>query len=100
MSTETYALPWTQSTSDFANSQDIVAKINGTQTVLVAGLLMSVATTSYNFPTDATVEWWITTYHQNGVAKLDSAHANFVAANKATLSPAVPGVATWVKHNP
>lgn len=100
MSTETYRLPWVQSTSDFATAQDVVAKINGTQTTLQAGLLMNVATLNYNFLTGATVEWWVTTYHQNGVDKVDSAHATFTAINKAPLVAAIPGTAVWVAHNP
>lgn len=100
MSTETWQLPWTQSPDDFANSQDVVATINGSQTTLLAGALMNVSKVNYDFPTDAAVEWWVVTFHQNGTDSVASAHMVFTAVNKAQLQAAIPGAAVWVKHNP
>jgi hypothetical protein len=100
MATETYKLPWLQSTSDFANSQDVVALINGAQSVLAADKLMDVSSIQYDFPTDAVVEWWVVTHHQNGVDVLSSAHKTFTAKNLAALVAAVPGDAVFIKHNP
>jgi hypothetical protein len=79
MSTETFKLPWFQSTSDYAKTQDILAKINGTQVSLATGLLMNVSSIQYNFLTSASVEWWIVTHHENGINTLDSVHSIFVA---------------------
>ena len=100
MSSESYRLPWVQSTSDFANSQDVRAIVNGTPSLLAEGAMMNIASISYDFITDANVEWWVVTKHQNGIDSVDSVHVQFVAKNKAPLVAAVPGEAIWERHTP
>jgi len=95
---EKYRLSWLQSPSDFANEQEVHALIAGAPTVIVTNQLMLVSFVEYIFPTDAAIEWWVTTVDQTGAKKADSPHDSFVAANLATLVPASALSHTWISH--
>jgi hypothetical protein len=99
--TNTYQLPWTQSTSDFANSQDVVISVEGQpEQTIATGLLMNVSSFVYDFLENAHIVYWIRTHHQNGTDVLDSNKVSFQAINKAPLVPAIAGTPVFVKHNP
>jgi len=98
---ERYRLSWVQSTSDFANSQDVQAVINGASAVPISvGQTMTVNQVTYDFPTGATVEWWIETTDDTGTKTVASVHHTFTAQNEAPLEPATGLQATWVEHIP
>jgi len=98
---ERYRLSWIQSTSDFANKQEVRAQINGAADIsLAANLIMTVNSVEYDFPTDASVNWWVVTTDDTGTKTAKSADNLFQAVNLATLEPATGLTATWVAHLP
>ena len=95
---EVYKLTWLQSVSSVANSQDVHALVNGAATVVVADLVMTVGEVDFTFPTDAAVEWWVTTLNADKSKTVDSIHHSFVAANEEPLLAATNLSAVWVGH--
>jgi len=96
---EKYRLNWVQSTSSNANTQDVVATINGgAQTVLASGLLITTFSIEYDFEQDATIDWWVVTHNADLTQAVDSVHDIFVATNLEPLSPATGLTHEWLSH--
>lgn len=100
MSKETYKLTWLQSTSSVANEQEVLATVNGVAVVLATSLLMSNNELSYDFDTDASVDWFVRTYNGDKSKIADSVHAVFVAENQEPLAAATNLSSTWLAHIP
>lgn len=95
---EVYKLSWLQSVSSVANSQDVNALVNGSATVVVSDLVMTVGDVDFAFPTSASVEWWVVTHNADKSKTAESVHNTFVATNQETLLAATDLSATWISH--
>jgi hypothetical protein len=100
MSKETYKLTWLQSTSSIANEQEVDAFINGVPTVIGTGLVMTVGSVSFDFDTNAQVEWFVKTFNADKSKHAESVHATFVATNEEPLAAATNLASNWFTHIP
>ena len=105
MSKETYKLAWMQSTSTVADSQDLLALVSsggasGIPLVIATNLGMTNFDFTYDFDTDANVEWWVRTYNSDRSKIADSVHSLFKATNEEPLAAATNLSQVWIAHIP
>lgn len=97
---EKFKLQWVQSTSDFAASQDVLAKLSGgAEQVLQSGLGMSANNIIFDFVENDQVEWWVRTRGDNAT-QADSVHDTFQAINASVVLPATGLTHTFIQHLP
>jgi hypothetical protein len=81
-----WRLKWTPSSSSFAVTRDVVAKINGSQSILISGMAINATNFVGTFDLNATVEWWTVVYGDNSTAS-ESVHRTFTAGNLEQVQP-------------
>lgn len=81
-----WRLKWTPSGSSFAVTRDVVAKIAGSQSILVSGLAINVTNYVGTFDLNVTVEWWTVVHGDNGTTA-ESVHRSFTAGNLEQVQP-------------
>jgi hypothetical protein len=96
---EVYKLQWLQSPDDFADYQEVIYTIDGTE--MKNRCEMDESELSIQCPTDSGVIVFVRTYHIDpSKAYADSDILVFNAKNEAQLRPASNLSANWIQHIP
>ena len=99
MATVTYRLEILPSPSNFVEKVEIHALINNVPTLIAGELPSSTTQVQYDFPVDASVEWWGRWIGDNNTQK-DCAHRVFIAANLEQVQAGLAVGEAFLRFNP